>query len=70
VFAPLKTPPDIVKRMHDEIEALQNTPEVVQKLEQQARCRSNKRRPSSASTCRMKRRAGRWVIDKAGIKGE
>jgi tripartite-type tricarboxylate transporter receptor subunit TctC len=26
VFAPLKTPPDIIKRMHDEIAAMQDTP--------------------------------------------
>jgi tripartite-type tricarboxylate transporter receptor subunit TctC len=36
VFAPLKTSPDIIKRMHGEIAALQDTPEVAKRLEEQA----------------------------------
>ena len=70
VFAPLKTPPDVVKRMHDEIEALQNTPDVVQKLEQQG---AMPVKQSSAEFGKyMQDEAARWqmVIDKAGIKGE
>jgi tripartite-type tricarboxylate transporter receptor subunit TctC len=70
VFAPLKTPPDIVKRMHDEIEALQNTPEVVQKLEQQGAMPV--KQTSAEFGKYMQDEAARWqmVIDKAGIKGE
>ena len=70
VFAPLKTPQDIVKRMHDEIAALQDTPEVVQKLEQQGVMLVKQ---SSAEFGKyMQDEAARWqmVIDKAGIKGE
>src|SRR5207253_3134486 len=70
VFAPLKTPQDIIKRMHDEIAALQDTPDVVQKLEQQG---AMPVKQSSADFGKyMQDEAARWqmVIDKAGIKGE
>ena len=70
LFAPLKTPPDIVRRMHDEIAALQDTPDVVQKLEQQG---AMPVKQSSAEFGKyMQDEAARWqmVIDKAGIKGE
>jgi tripartite-type tricarboxylate transporter receptor subunit TctC len=70
VFAPLKTPQDIIKRMHDEITALQDTPDVVQKLEQQGAVPVKQ---SSAEFGKyMQEEAARWqmVIDKAGIKGE
>ena len=70
VFAPLKTPPDVIKRMHDEIEGLQNTADVVQKLEQQG---AMPVKQSSAEFGKyMQDEATRWqmVIDKAGIKGE
>jgi tripartite-type tricarboxylate transporter receptor subunit TctC len=70
VFAPLKTPPDIIKRMHDEIAALQDTPEVVKRLEEQG---AMPVKQSSAEFGKyMQDEAARWqmVIDKAGIKGE
>jgi tripartite-type tricarboxylate transporter receptor subunit TctC len=70
VFAPLKTPQDIIKRMHDEIAALQDTPEVGHKLEQQGAMIVKQ---SSAEFGKyMQDEAARWqmVIDKAGIKGE
>ena len=70
VFAPLKTPPDIIKRMHDEIAALQDTPEVVKRLEEQG---AMPMKQSSAEFGKyMQDEAARWqmVIDKAGIKGE
>src|SRR5437879_4384297 len=70
VFAPLKTPQDVIKRMHDEIAALQDTPDVVQKLEQQG---AMPVKQSSAEFGKyMQDEAARWqmVIDKAGIKGE
>lgn len=70
IFAPLKTPQDIIKRMHDEITALQDTPEVVKRLEEQGA------RPVKMTSAEfgkyMQDEAARWqmVIDKAGIKGE
>ena len=70
VFAPLKTPQDIIKRMHDEIAALQDTPEVAQKIEQQG---ATIVKQSSAEFGKyMQDEAARWqmVIEKAGIKGE
>ena len=70
VFAPLKTPQGVIKRMHDEIAALQDTPDVVQKLEQQG---AMPVKQSSAEFGKyMQDEAARWqmVIDKAGIKGE
>ena len=70
VFAPLKTPPDVIKRMHDEIQALQETADVVQKLEQQG---ATPVKMTSAEFGKyMQDEAARWqmVIDKAGIKGE
>ena len=70
IFAPLKTPPDIIKRMHDEVAALQDTPEVAQKLEGQG---AMPVKMSSAEFGKyMQEEAARWqmVIDKAGIKGE
>jgi tripartite-type tricarboxylate transporter receptor subunit TctC len=70
VFAPLKTPQDIIKRMHDEIAALQDTPEVVKRLEEQG---AMPVKQSSAEFGKyMQDEAARWqmVIDKAGIKGE
>ena len=70
VFAPLKTPQDVIERMHDEIAALQDTPDVVQKLEQQG---AMPVKESSAEFGKyMQDEAARWqmVIDKAGIKGE
>jgi tripartite-type tricarboxylate transporter receptor subunit TctC len=70
VFAPLKTPPDIIKRMHDEIAALQDTPEVVQRLAQQGAMPV--KQTSAEFGKYMQDEAARWqmVIDKAGIKGE
>jgi tripartite-type tricarboxylate transporter receptor subunit TctC len=70
LFAPLKTPPDIIKRMHGEITALQDTPEVVKLLEQQG-AMPVKQTPSEFGKY-MQDEASRWqmVIDKAGIKGE
>ena len=70
VFAPLKTPPDVIKRIHDEIQALQDTPDFVQKLEQQG---ATPVKMTSAEFGKyMQDEAARWlmVIDKAGIKGE
>jgi tripartite-type tricarboxylate transporter receptor subunit TctC len=70
VFAPLKTPPEVIKRMHDEIQALQDTPDFVQKLEQQG---ATPVKMTSAEFGKyMQDEAARWlmVIDKAGIKGE
>lgn len=69
-FAPLKTPPDIIKRMHGEITALQELPEVAQKLEQQG-AQIVKQTPAEFGKY-MQDEAARWqmVIDKAGIKGE
>jgi tripartite-type tricarboxylate transporter receptor subunit TctC len=70
LFAPLKTPPEIIKRMHGEITALQETPDVVQKLEQQG-AMLVKQSPAEFGKY-MQDEATRWqmVIDKAGIKGE
>jgi tripartite-type tricarboxylate transporter receptor subunit TctC len=70
IFAPLKTPADIIKRMHDEIEALQNTPEVVKRLEEQGAMPV--KQTSAEFGKYMQEEAARWqmVIDKAGIKGE
>jgi tripartite-type tricarboxylate transporter receptor subunit TctC len=69
-FAPLKTPPDVVKRLHDEIGALQDSPDTAGKLEQQGAMIV---KMSSAEFGKyMQEEAVRWqtVIDKAGIKGE
>ena len=70
VFAPLKTPPDIIKRMHGEIAALQDTPEVARRLEEQGVMLV--RQTSAEFGKYMQDEAARWqmVIDKAGIKGE
>jgi tripartite-type tricarboxylate transporter receptor subunit TctC len=70
VFAPLKTPPEIVKRMHGEITALQESPGVAGKLEQQGAILI-KMSPAEFGKY-MQEEAARWqmVIDKAGIKGE
>jgi len=70
LFAPLKTSPDVIRRMHDEIAALQDTPDVVQKLSAQG---AMPVKQSSAEFGKyMQDEATRWqmVIDKAGIKGE
>lgn len=70
VFAPLKTPPEIIKRMHGEITALQASPETAKRLEEQG---AQLVKMSSAEFGRyMQEEATRWqmVIDKAGIKGE
>jgi tripartite-type tricarboxylate transporter receptor subunit TctC len=70
VFAPLKTPQDIVKRLHGEITALQESPSVAAKLEQQG-ATLVKKSPAEFGKY-MQDEAARWqmVIDKAGIKGE
>jgi tripartite-type tricarboxylate transporter receptor subunit TctC len=70
VFAPLKTPQDIVKRMHGEITALQESASVAGKLEQQGAILV-KMSPAEFGKY-MQEEAARWqmVIDKAGIKGE
>src|SRR5688572_10891764 len=70
IFAPLKTPPDIIRRMHAEIAALQDTPETVKRLEEQG-ARPVKQSPAEFGKY-MQEEAARWqmVIDKAGIKGE
>ena len=70
VFAPLKTPPEIIKRMHTEISALQDTPAIAQKLEQQGAMPV--KMTSEEFGKYMKEEADRWqmVIQKAGIKGE
>ena len=70
IFAPLKTPPEIIKRMNDEIAALQDTPEVVKRLEEQG-ATPVKMTPAEFGKY-MQDEAARWqmVIDKAGIKGE
>jgi tripartite-type tricarboxylate transporter receptor subunit TctC len=70
LFAPLKTPPEIIKRMHAEISALQETPDIVQKLEQQG-AMIVKQSPAEFGKY-MQEEAERWqmVIEKAGIKGE
>ena len=70
LFAPLKTPPEIIKRMHAEISALQETPDIVQKLEQQG-AMIVKQSPAEFGKY-MQEEADRWqmVIEKAGIKGE
>ena len=70
LFAPLKTPQDIIKRMHAEITAVLETPDVAQKLDQQG-ARIVKQSPAEFGKY-MQDEAARWqmVIDKAGIKGE
>ena len=70
MFAPLKTTPDIIRRMHAEIEGLQETPEVVKRLEEQGA--TPVKMSSSDFGKYMQDEAARWqmVIDKAGIKGE
>ena len=70
LFAPLKTPPEIIRRMHAEISALQETPDIVQKLEQQG-AMIVKQSPAEFGKY-MQEEADRWqmVIEKAGIKGE
>jgi len=70
LFAPLKTPPDVIRRMHGEITALLETPDVVSKLELQG---AMPVKMSSAEFGKyMTDEAAKWqmVIDKAGIKGE
>ena len=63
-------PQDIIKRMHDEIAALQDTPEVVKRLEEQGA--TPVKQTSAEFGKYMQDEAARWqmVIDKAGIKGE
>jgi len=51
---------NIIKRMHDEIAALQDTPEVGHKLEQQGAMIVKQSSAEFANTCRTKPRAGRW----------
>jgi tripartite-type tricarboxylate transporter receptor subunit TctC len=70
VFAPLKTPQEVIKRMHGEITALQESPSVAGKLEQQG-AMLVKMSPAEFGKY-MQEEAARWqmVIDKAGIKGE
>jgi tripartite-type tricarboxylate transporter receptor subunit TctC len=70
LFAPLKTPQDVIKRMHDEIAALQDSPDVVQKLEQQGAMPV--KQTSAEFGKYMQDEAARWqmVIEKAAIKGE
>ena len=70
MFAPPKTPQDIIRRMHDEIAALQDSPETVQKLEGQGAMIV--KMTSAEFGKYMQDEAARWqmVIDKAGIKGE
>jgi tripartite-type tricarboxylate transporter receptor subunit TctC len=70
VFAPLKTPQDVIRRMHDEIAAVQDTPEVSSRLQEQG---AMPVKMTSAEFGKyMRDEAARWqmVIDKAGIKGE
>jgi len=70
LFAPLKTPQDIINRMNAEVAALQDAPDVVQKLEQQG-ARPVRQTPAEFAKY-MRDEATRWqmVIEKAGIKGE
>jgi tripartite-type tricarboxylate transporter receptor subunit TctC len=70
VFAPLKTPQDIIRRMHDEIAAAQDSPEVSKRLEEQGAMPV--KQTSAEFGKYMQDEAARWqmVIDKAGIKGE
>ena len=70
LFAPLKTPPDVIKRMHGEITAMLDSPDFVGKLEQQG-AMPVKQTPAEFGKY-MQDEAARWqmVIDKAGIKGE
>ena len=70
LFAPLKTPPDVIKRMHGEIAALQDTPEVAKRLEEQGALLV--KQTSAEFGKYMQDEAARWqmVIEKAGIKGE
>ena len=70
VFAPLKTPQDIIKRMHAEITASLESPDTLSKLELQG---AVPEKMSSAEFGKyMVEETNRWqmVIDKAGIKGE
>jgi tripartite-type tricarboxylate transporter receptor subunit TctC len=70
MFAPLKTPQDVIARMHDEVEALQSAPDVVKRLEEQG---ATPVKMSSAEFGKyMQDEAARWqmVIDKAQIRGE
>jgi tripartite-type tricarboxylate transporter receptor subunit TctC len=70
VFAPLKTPPDIIKRVHADITALQEAPEVKGRLDQQGAMLV---KMSSAEFGKlMVDETNKWldVIKRAGIKGE
>lgn len=70
LFAPLKTPQDVIKRMNAEITALLETPDVVSKLELQG---AMPVKMSSADFGKyMNEETAKWqmVIDKARIKGE
>ena len=70
MFAPLKTPPEIIKRMHGEITAMLDSQDFVAKLEQQGAMPV--KQTSAEFGKYMQDEATRWqmVIDKAGIKGE
>jgi len=70
VFAPLKTPQEVIKRMHDEIATLQEGAGFAGKLEQQGAMIV--KMTSAEFGKYMQDEAARWqmVIDKAGIKGE
>ena len=70
MFAPLKTPADIIKRMHGEIAATLESPDTISKLELQG---AIPEKMSSAEFGKyMVEETAKWqmVIDKAGIKGE
>jgi len=70
MFAPLKTPQDIIKRMHDEMMALLESPDTVGKLEFQG---AVPEKMSSAEFGKyMVDETAKWqmVINNAGIKGE
>ena len=70
VFAPLKTPPDIIRRMHSEISAAQESPDVSSRLDQQG-AMIVKMSPAEFGKM-MVDETNKWldVIKRAGIKGE
>jgi tripartite-type tricarboxylate transporter receptor subunit TctC len=69
-FAPLKTPPDVIKRMHADITASLESPEMLSKLDPQGAV-PEKMSPADFGKL-MVDETNKWldVIKRAGIKGE
>lgn len=70
VFAPLKTPPEIIRRMNDEVNAMLDSQDFLSKLDVQGAMPKKMSPPEFGKY--MTEETARWqmVINKAGIKGE